>query len=129
MLYGWLLRRRALAAWSHLSNHEVDKLALADDVRFRYEGDHELAADLTSAAELREWLRALFERFPRLRFEVEDIVVAGPPWAVRIATRYRAVQDGATVYTGAQFALVKRGRLAEERVLPDTQALVRNLLR
>ena len=125
MLYRLLLRRGALRAWDTLSRHEIERLPLGDGMRFRYEGDHELAADLRSAEEVRAWLRDLFQRFPRLRFEVEEMVIAGPPWAVRAATRYRAVQDGELLYTGAHFVLMRWGRVTDERVLPDTAALER----
>jgi ketosteroid isomerase-like protein len=78
-----------------------------------------------SAQECRDWLRALFERFPGLRFEVEEVVIGGPPWALQTANRYAAVQDSRTLYRGAQFTRVRWGRIVEERVLPDTQALAR----
>jgi ketosteroid isomerase-like protein len=124
-MYHRLVRRRILTSWEALSNHEIDGLPLADDVRFTFAGDHGLAIDAHSAAEEREWLRALFVRFPRVRFEVDDVVIGGPPWAMRVATRYRAVQDGETLYRGAHFARMRGGRIVEEVVLPDTQAIAR----
>jgi ketosteroid isomerase-like protein len=121
-MYSWLLSRGVQAGWDALSAHDLGKLRLADDVRFRFEGDPGLTADLHSATELREWLTALFERYPRLRFEAETIVVSGPPWSLRVATRYRTTQDGDTVYEAAQFAKVRWGRLVEERVLISRDA-------
>jgi len=115
-MYAWLLRRGIQAGWDALSAHDLDKLRLADDVHFRFEADHELATDLHSATELRAWLTALFERYPRLRFEVEQIVVSGPPWSLRVATRYRTTQDGETVYLAAQFGRVRRGRVTEDLI-------------
>ncbi len=98
---------------------------MATNLSFTYIGEHALATELHSADDLRAWLRRLFERFPGLRFEVEDVVVDGPPWSLHTATRYRAVQDGRTLYCGAQFTRVKWGRLAEEFIIPDTQAIAR----
>ena len=126
MVYGWLIRRQVLANWRVLSTHDVDRLPLHDDIRFTFAGDHDLAVEARSADEVRAWLRALFTRFPRLRFEVDEVVAGGPPWSLRIASRYRAVQDGETIYRGAQFAWVRNGRLVEEHVLPDTQAVARH---
>lgn len=77
-MYDRLVRRRILTSWEALSNHEIDGLPLADDVRFTFAGEHGLAMDAHSAAEEREWLRALFVRFPRVRFEVDDVVIGGP---------------------------------------------------
>ena len=125
MIYGWIAQRLVRAGWERLNNQELDKLPLADDVRFVYAGDHALAADLHSADEERAWLRGLFQRFPRLHFDLDDVVVCGPPWALRIAVRYRAMQDGEIVYQGMQFARMRGMRAVEERVMPDTQALAR----
>ncbi len=103
---------------------------MADDVHFVFFSDHALAADLQGADALRKWLRELFTRFPRLRFEVEveveveDMITEGGPWSTRIATRYAATQDGRLVYRAVQFARITWGKLAEERIQPDTQLLV-----
>lgn len=121
MVWGWILRRQALAAWQRLSDHELDKLPLAADMRFTWSGDPDLAADLHGANELRSWLRdRLFVKYPRLRFEIDDIFLCGPPWDVRGATRYRAVQDGEVAYHGIQLTRLRRGKVVEERII--TQA-------
>lgn len=124
-MYGWMVRRRALALWKQISDHNVNAIPMADDVWFRFEGEHGLSADPHSAEGMRNWLNALFERFPRVRFEVEEMVAGGPPWALRVATRYVAVQDERVLYRGAHFACIRWGRVVEERVLPDTQAVAR----
>ena len=124
-MYSWLVKRRISAAWRMLSDQKLDAIPMAKDLRFTYIGEHALAAEIHSADELRAWLVRLFERFPQLRFEVEDVVVDGPPWSLHTATRYRAVQNGQTLYRGAQFTRIKWGRLAEEFIIPDTQAVAR----
>jgi hypothetical protein len=115
--YRWVVRKAATVGWQRLSDHRIDELPLADDVHFVFVGDDALAADLHGADALRGWLRDLFTRYPRLRFEPEEILVQGGPWSIRIATRYTATQDGQVVYRGAQFARVVWGKLAEERIL------------
>jgi ketosteroid isomerase-like protein len=125
MPFRWLIRRRVVALWGTLSDGDLDALPLAEDMRFTFHGDHPLAVELRSARELRDWLRALFQRFPGLRFEVTDVVVGGPLWALRTATRYAAVQNGRTLYCGIQLTRIRWGRVVEEWVLPDTQAVVR----
>ena len=74
MIYRFLVRKGVQVGWQRLSGHRVDDLPLADDVHFVFLGDHELAADLRGAEALRGWLRELFTRFPRLRFEMEDMI-------------------------------------------------------
>lgn len=96
----------------------------ADDVHFVYLGDHDLAVDLQGAVAERAWLRdELFRRLPNLRFEVEDMIIEGGPWSTRIATRYAATRNGQVVYRGTNFGRVVWGKVVEERILPDTQAL------
>ena len=124
MIYRWFVRRQALVMWERLSDQRIDEIPLADNIHFVYLGDHPLAADLHSAGAQRAWLRGeLFRRLPGLRFEVEDMIVEGGPWSTRVATRYAAVRNGKLVYSGAQFTRIVWGKVVEERVLPDTQAL------
>ncbi len=129
MIYRWLVRKAAQTGWQRLSEHRVDDLPLAHDVHFVFLGDHELAADLHGAEALRGWLSDLFERFPRLRFEPEDVIVEGGPWSTRLATRYNATQDGELIYRGVQFARIRWGKLAEETIQPDTLLVAAALAR
>lgn len=124
MLYRWFVRKQAMAGWAMLSDQRIDELPLADDVRFVYLGDHPLAADLQGADAERAWLRdELFRRLPGLRFEVEDMIIEGGPWSTRVATRYAAIRNGQVVYRGTNFGRIVWGKIVEERILPDTQAL------
>jgi hypothetical protein len=43
-------------------------------------------------------------------------------WSTRLATRYVTTQDGRVVYRGTALQRVVWGKLAEQRILPDTQA-------
>ena len=129
MIYRWLVRKAAQTGWQRLSEHRVDDLPLAADVHFVFLGDHELATDLRGPEALRGWLSDLFERFPRLRFEPEDVVVEGGPWSTRLATRYNATQDGQLIYRAVQFARIRWGKLAEETIQPDTQLVAAALAR
>jgi hypothetical protein len=124
MIYRWFVRKQALLMWERLSDQRIEEIPLGGGIHFVYLGDHPLAADLHSAAAQRTWLRdELFRRLPGLRFEVEDMIVEGGPWSTRIATRYAATRNGELVYRGAQFTRIVWGKVVDECVLPDTQAL------
>jgi predicted ester cyclase len=123
MIYRWFVRKQALAVWAMLSDQRIDEIPLADDVHFVYLGDHELAADLHGAEAERAWLRELFRRLPGLCFEVEDMIIEGGPWSTRVATRYAATRNGQVVYRGTNFGRIVWGKVVEEQILPDTQAL------
>lgn len=123
MIYRWFVRKQAIALWAKLSDQRIDEIPLANDVRFVYLGDHELAVDVVGADAEREWLREFFRRLPGLRFEVEDMVVEGGPWSTRVATRYAAVRDGRVLYRGVNFGRIVWGKVVEETILPDAKAL------
>ncbi|SON59225.1 hypothetical protein MSIMFI_00707 [Mycobacterium simulans] len=124
MLYRWFVRKRARVLWDRLSDQRIDEIPIADDVHFVYLGDHPLSTELHGADQMRDWLRnVFFRRLPGLRFEVEEMLVEGGPWSTRIATRYAARRDGQLVYRGVQFTRIVWGKLVEERVLPDSNAL------
>jgi ketosteroid isomerase-like protein len=124
MIYRWFVRKQVLSGWERLSDQRIDEIPLADGVHFVYLGDHPLAADIHGAEAERAWLRdELFRRLPGLRFEVEDMIVEGGPWSTRVATRYAANRDGQLVYRGTQFTRIVWGKIVDENILPDTQAL------
>ena len=125
MLYRWIARRQVEPAWRSLSGRDLDKLPLADDMHFSFAGDHALAAELSSAADVRTWVAALFERLPGLRFKPHEIVVDGPPWNTRVVSLYTAMLRDQPAYRGSHFVRMRWGRVIDERVLPDTQAVAK----
>ncbi len=94
------------------------------DCVFIFVGDTPLGAQLSSAGDIRRW----FERFSRLlpnpRFEVQRLVITGPPWKQRLAshTLIRSVLDGQPYQNQfAQFLTIRFGKVVEDLVLEDTQ--------
>ncbi|HJS95406.1 MAG TPA: nuclear transport factor 2 family protein [Solirubrobacteraceae bacterium] len=100
-------------------------LALAaEDLHFRFLGQHSWAADYRSKDEARTWLR----RYLRARLELQphEIVVSGPPWNTLICTRFtdRATdEDGSVIYEneGVLFDRLRWGRIREHISYEDTQ--------
>jgi hypothetical protein len=101
----------------------------ADKSRLVFRGRSQLGADLRTKSEIAKWLRELM-RF-ELHWTVHDVVVQGPPWNTRLATRYSvsAIQEGVRqpLYEGFQYARLKWGRIYLDEILPDTQALADHL--
>jgi ketosteroid isomerase-like protein len=98
----------------------------ADDAHFVFPGDHELAVDAHSKPEIAAWFEMLFERAPDIRWEVQEVVVSGPPWRTRICTRYVARGNGLEM-RNMQFARLSWGRITEDMLYPDTLAVARFL--
>jgi ketosteroid isomerase-like protein len=95
--------------------------AFAPDGRFVFPGDHAFAADCHG----RDAIGAWFRRFARLRprFEVVDVVAAGPPWNMRVTIRFRDRIGDDYQNEGVQFVRMRWGRIVLDRVYIDTQAV------
>ena len=122
------VRRLVYDAFERLNRRDVEGVLklFDDDVYFRFPGMHELAIECTTKDELREWFDRLFARLPSLRFDVDDVIVAGPPWNLRICTRYRGRTESATgrvsTYEGMQYLRLRWHTVFSEELFPDTQA-------
>lgn len=100
-------------------------LALAaDDIHFRFLGEHSWAADFHSKTELRSWL----ERYIRtgLQLEPVEVAVAGPPWNTLVFTWFTdlATDDRGEVIYRNEGVLIDRlvwGRIREHISFEDTQ--------
>jgi ketosteroid isomerase-like protein len=97
---------------------------LAEDVHFRFPGDHSWAADFRGKAQARQWL-ARYQR-AGLRLHPREVVVSGPPWRMTVCTWFTdhaTGDDGEVVYRN-EGVLVDRlvwGRIREHVSFEDTQ--------
>jgi ketosteroid isomerase-like protein len=128
-MYRWLVQKGTRAVLARLRRGDQRPLlaAMADDVRFRFLGEHSWAADYDSKTEVRRWM----ERYVRVGLELQphEIVVSGPPWNTVICTRFtdRATDEhGAVIYEneGVLFDRMVWGRIREHISYEDTQRTV-----
>jgi ketosteroid isomerase-like protein len=97
---------------------------MADDVHFRFLGQHSWAADFHSKRQVREWLARYVE--VGLQLHPHEVVVSGTPWNTVICTRFtdRATDhEGGVIYEneGVLFDRVVWGRIREHISYEDTQ--------
>ena len=118
--------RNTFAAVSRGDQQAVVR-AFAPDAALSFAGDHALAGTFEGRDAIQEWFRRLFRCFPDLTLDPEKIVVEGFPWDTSVATRFRV---RATLPTGARYTnegmqllRIRWGRVVEERLYEDTQAL------
>ena len=95
-----------------------------EDCTMTFVGDTSLGASGLTGADIRRW----FERFARLlpspRFEIQLLVVSGPPWRQRLASRVLIRSTiGGEIYENqfAHFLTIRWGRVIDDLVLEDTQ--------
>src|SRR5688572_25615084 len=127
MVYSRMVRRLVYRAYESLNRRELDLVLslLAEDVYFRFPGRHELGVEATSRSEVEAWFGRLFRRLPSIRFDVDEVMVSGPPWDARVCTRYRARTESATgevnTYEGMQLLKLRWCTVVSEELFPDTQ--------
>jgi ketosteroid isomerase-like protein len=128
-MYRHVIARTMRRNFARLSRGDYDPIVrrFAEDSVLEMNGDHALAGERRGRAEAAEWFRATWEAFPDLRLLPRDVVVTGPPWNTRVATRFdvRATLPDGTEYrnAGMQYLRVRWGRVVEDRLYEDTQRL------
>jgi ketosteroid isomerase-like protein len=125
-MYSWLIGRMVRTGWAKLNRRDVRRLPYADTATLRFPGEHPLKAECGSKAAILMWFERLFTLLPTLRFRVNDVIIAGPPWNLRVCTRYVAeahLEDGMFSYVAMQYARLSWGKIVEEVIYPDTQAI------
>jgi hypothetical protein len=125
-MYRWLIRKvmRWLLAELRAGRTRWLVLLLADDVHFRFPGEHSWSADYHGKAHVGAWL----DRYVRvgLQLHPREIVVGGPPWRTTVCTWFTdhaTAPDGSVVYRN-DGVLVDRlvwGRVKEHISYEDTQ--------
>lgn len=127
-MYGWMVRRLAASAFAGLREGDprFATALLADDVEFRFPGRSPFAAQYATKRDSYLWL----SRFAHFRpdFEIHDVTSGGPPWNIKACIHFTdRIGDpddpGSYVNEGVCFLRIRRGRVVEERVFLDTQAV------
>ena len=125
MFHG-LVRRRVRAIFDGLSDGDptVALDGLANDVHHVFGGEHALGGERHSREAVRRWFERLFRLYD-LRFEVQHILVSGPPWDLRVAVQWigHATPKLGEPYIneGAHLIRIRRGRVVYLHAYEDSQ--------
>ena len=96
-----------------------------------FAGGHALSGTRTSAGRIEEWYRRLATVFPKIRFEIRKLIVAGPPWNTEAAVQWvdeATDRQGRALLNQGVFVLRLRwGKAIEFRVYCDTAQIEKNL--
>ena len=128
-MYKAVVKKKTRAVYAALSRGDYEAVlgSFASEVLFQFLGDHPLGGRLRDRELIRRWFQRYFGLFPDLRIEPQSIVVDGGPWDTRVATRFVAtatLPDGRPyVNNGMQFIRLRWGRVVEDFLYEDTQAL------
>ncbi len=121
-IVGLIVRRQ----FAHLSNGDWRKPVrfFARDALLRFPGDNELGREYHGREEVATFFDRAWSLFG-FDFTIEDVVVSGWPWNMRVGTRWHNVltaKDGTEYrYRGMQYARFRWGRVVEDELYEDTQ--------
>lgn len=125
----WMIRRNI--AHLNAGDYRPSLAMFADDALFRFPGDNSWAAQfrpISSArafepthkgkAEIEQFMQRFVEN--RLRLDIEDILVNGPPWNTRVAARAK-VSAGDDTNRAVLFVTARWGKLRTHEDFIDTE--------
>jgi ketosteroid isomerase-like protein len=132
-IYHRIVARKVRGTFAQISAGNSDAMVagMAPSFSYRFYGDHALGGERHTHEALRRWWDRCQRLLPGTTFDVQDVVVAGPPWNTQVAT---AVTVHVTVVDGSayenvvhQFLRIRWGKITEVRTLEDTAVLERTL--
>lgn len=132
-MYHRIVASRVRSTFAAINAGDVEQMisGMAPVFSYRFYGDHALGGERHSPAGLRLWWQRIHRLLPNLVFQVDDVLVAGWPWATRIATRLSVdveLPDGSRYQNVVmQFLQMRWGKITEIRTLEDT-LLLKNAL-
>jgi ketosteroid isomerase-like protein len=112
-------------------NWEPMLAGMASRFSYRFYGNSALSGERRTLGGLRRWWERATRLLPNPDFTVEEVIVAGWPWATRIATRVRvhAVLADGSAYDNIfmQNMSMRWARITEIHTLEDTATLQKAL--
>jgi ketosteroid isomerase-like protein len=132
-VYRNVVRGKVIAAFDAMNARDAGPaLALmADDVHYRFEGDHALGGERFSKRAVETWFGRLFRLVPS-RFVVLSVEVAGWPWSSTVTTvfedhvtpRAAGLDGDPYVNRGVQVIRLRWGKAVDIQTTVDTTKLV-----
>ena len=121
-----ITRGQYLKGLRALERGDLDALLTQFDERctLTFVGDTPLGAQLSTRADLRRWFERFQRMIPEPRFEIQRLVVSGPPWKMRLASHMviRSRVNGEPYENQfAHFLELRWGKVIDDLVLEDTQ--------
>lgn len=122
-MYAFLVGRFLRLAYAQAAqgNSRLVNLLAADDIEFTFAGDGVFGGTYRGKAELNAWLDKWSALKPNL--VVRDVVVSGPPWAMRIAMRFSDTIGDDYANEGVEYVVARGFKVSSIRVFLDTEVV------
>lgn len=128
-MLSWLTKQVLDRKLARLRQGEYESLLKldAEDVRFRFPGEHSWATEREGKEALRQWLQRFVD--VGLQIYADEVVVRGFPWKMTLCIRghdHLDAPDGKRVYENRYviWGRIRWGLLREYEVYEDTQKVV-----
>src|SRR5436190_21637226 len=125
-MYRGYVRRRIRTIFDGLSRSDYAPAVsgMADDVHHVFAGDHALGGERRSKDAVRRWFERVF-RLYELSFDVERVIVSGPPWDILVAVEWlgHATPRAGAPYEneGLHVIRIRGGRVVYFHAYEDSQ--------
>jgi ketosteroid isomerase-like protein len=118
-MVGWVIRRGYAQAVA--GQPKMLMTLAAEDVEFVFPGQNSFAGRLRGKDELASWM----ERFAAMspEFDIQDVVVSGPPWNMRVAVRFRDAIGDDYRNEGVEYLRLQWGKVRKLEVFVDTERI------
>jgi ketosteroid isomerase-like protein len=132
-MYHRIVRRQVKRSFDALNQHDYRPVVenFHPQITHSFAGEHALGGTRHSRSMAQQWYERLFRLFPDMRFDVQNIIIAGLPHDTRIAIEFHVAltppNGGHYTNTVAQFIRLRWGRIIEVHLHEDTEKLVRLL--
>lgn len=126
MLVSLIAREHYLKGLRSLSQGDLDALLSQFHERctLTFVGDTPLGVTHATGPGIRRWFERFLRLLPDPSFEIQRLVVSGPPWRLRLAAHVliRSTVTGAPYENQfAHFLTLRWGKVIDDLVLEDTQ--------
>lgn len=132
-MYKFIVRTKVRSTFERINSGDYMPMidGLAPEFEYRFHGDHALGGRRTSRASMIRWWERATTLLPGARFDLQDILVSGPPWRTRVAVRslVSGGLPGGIPYrnTVFQFLSLSWGKVTSVETVEDLQVLERAL--
>lgn len=132
-MYRQIVRRKVEQTFAAINAGDYMAMvdSLADEFTYHFHGDTALGGTRTTRTGMELWWQRIMRLLPDAKFQVQEVLVNGPPWRTRIAVRLhvRGTIPGSADYenTVFQFMTLRWGRVAAVETLEDLLVLQRAL--